>query len=109
MQVQYNSNVLRYRDLSPGVLITPPIDESFWLMRVPVSDKQAIVCFPKFGVIGIGFQHEEDWNTNLPSSCPAVQIYNHIKHNKGDDSISDASCIQAIELLQQAITQVTKK
>lgn len=58
-----------------GILLCPPIDEDFWLYRVPVSERQAIVGFPKFCVIGIGFQHEEDWNRNLPSSCDAVIIY----------------------------------
>lgn len=85
------------------LMITPPIDEDFWLMRVPLSDKQAIVCFPKFGIIGCGFQKEEDWNTNLPLSCEAEQIFRHISHNKGDDSIADADCIAAIRLLQDAI------
>lgn len=88
------------------VMITPAIDESYWLMRVPVSDEQAIVCFPKFGVIGIGFQHEEDWNTNLPSGCETKEIFNHISHNKGDDSISDEDCIKAIELLQAKIEEL---
>ncbi len=85
------------------VLITPPIDEDYWLYRVPVSDKQAIVAFRKFGVIGIGFQHEEDWNTNLPSSCPAEEIYNHIEHNRLDADKN--KCIEAIELIRDAIAK----
>lgn len=88
------------------VLVTPPIDEDYWMMRVPVSDRQAIVCFPKFFTVGIGFQHEEDWNTNLPYSCDATQIFNHISHNKGDETISDEICIKAIEMLQGAIREI---
>lgn len=84
--------------------ITPPLDKDYWIMRVPLSEKQAIVCFPKFTTVGIGFQvEEEDWNSNLPYTQGAEYIYNHIKCNKGDDSISDKDCIEAIKLLQSAI------
>jgi len=108
MELQINSNV---QDASPKkigkitVLITPPIDEDFWIFRVPLSDKQAIVGFPKFFTIGIGFQVEEDWNTNLPYTADAKKIFNHISHNKWDDSISDADCIAAIRIVQEAATK----
>ena len=70
------------------MLITPPIDEDFWSYRVRVSDTQAVVGFPKFGVVGVGFAIEnEDWNTNLPSSIAAEEILGHIAVNKGDDAI----------------------
>ena len=82
------------------VMITPAIGEDYWLARVAVSDKQAVIAFPKFFTIGIGFQNEEDWNTNLPYSSDARAIYSHIAHNKGDDSIPDERCIRAIEMLQ---------
>lgn len=84
------------------MMITPPIDEDYWLFRVRLSDTQAIVGFPKFGTIGIGFAIEEDWNTNLPYTCPAKQIYHHIKHNKGDKSISWRDCMKAIAMVQGA-------
>jgi hypothetical protein len=104
MQLEYNSNVVPDNgNLGAGVMITPPINADFWMMRVPLSDSQAIVCFPKFGTVGIGFQREEDWNTNLPHTCDARKIFEHIAHNKGDDSISDTDCIAAIEALQAAI------
>ena len=104
MQVEYNSNVVPSNgDLGNGILVTPPIDSDFWMMRVPLSDRQAIVCFPKFRTIGIGFQHEEDWNTNLPYTREAAAIFDHISHNRGDDNITDEDCITAIEMLQAAI------
>lgn len=94
---------------SRGILVTPAIDESFWLYKVDVSDKQAIVGFPKFGVIGIGFQHEHDnWNTNLPSDVPAEGIYNHIKCNKGDKKIPKSRCIKAIQLIKDAVAESYK-
>jgi hypothetical protein len=83
-----------------ALMITPPISEDYWLARVAVSDKQAIIAFPKFGTIGIGFQHEEDWNTNLPYSCDAAKIYSHIEHNKGDGAIPSERCVEAIKMLQ---------
>ena len=84
-----------------GVMITPPIDENFWLLRVPVSEKQAIVGFPKFNVIGVGFQVETDWNTNLPFTFDADRIYEHIEQNKGDGTISRQTCITAIRMIQE--------
>jgi hypothetical protein len=88
-----------------NVMITPPVgDEDYWLFKVMVSDKQSIVGFPKFMQVGIGFQQEEDWNTNLPSTSSADKIFNHISHNKGDDSIPDERCIEAIEMIRTAAT-----
>lgn len=83
--------------------LTPPIDESYWAYRVRLADEQAIVGFPKFSTIGIGFAQEEDWNTNLPYTCSAEQIYEHIEHNKADDSISREDCITAIRMIQDAV------
>lgn len=85
-----------------AILLAPRIDESYWLFRVPLSEKQAVVGFPKFGTIGIGFQDEEDWNANLPYQVPAEAIYAHIKRNKGDEAITDARCLEAIRLIQAA-------
>ncbi len=93
-------------DLSPQtkhLMLTPPIDEDYWLYRVRLGADQAIVAFPKFGIIGIGFAREEDWNTNLPYRCSAEEIYQHIAHNKGDDSITREHCIEAIRIIQNRI------
>ena len=89
------------------LMITPPIDEEYWLFRVPVSAKQAVVAFPKFCTLGIGFQVEEqDWNTNLPYTCEAEEIANHIKENAqvaGDDETPEFNTVvRAIMLLQDA-------
>lgn len=85
-----------------GIMLTPLIDEGYWAYRVRVSETQAIAGFPKFGTIGVGFAVEEDWNTNLPYTCDADEIYDHIAHNKGDDSISREDCITAIQMIQEA-------
>jgi hypothetical protein len=93
-------------DLTPnfgGMMLTPPIGDDYWAYRVRVGDGQAIVAFPKFFTIGVGFAKEEDWNTNLPWTCTATEIFSHIAHNKGDESISDDDCLRAIELIQAAI------
>jgi len=86
---------------SGSVMFTPPVGEDYWLFRVRLSDSQALIAFPKFSTVGIGFAVEEDWNTNLPASSSAEDIFNHIKHNKGDDSIADETCVQAIEILRE--------
>lgn len=106
LELQINSKAINDTSRSlegTGIVITPPIDEDFWLYRVPVSEKQAIVGFPKFGTIGVGFQVEDDWNTNLPSGTTAIEIYDHIKHNKGDKRIRREKCIEAIMMIQNAV------
>ncbi|KKL05764.1 hypothetical protein LCGC14_2602760 [marine sediment metagenome] len=86
-----------------GIMITPPIDEDYWYFRVLLSDAgQAIVGFPKFKTIGIGFAQEEDWSSNLPFACSAAEIYNHIARNKGSNEITEADCVAAIEMVRQA-------
>ena len=86
-------------------VMTPPIDEDYWAYRVKLSDTQAIVGFPKFGTIGIGFAVEEyDWNTNLPYGIDTEEIFQHIRENKGDDTIPDDDVREAIRLVQEAAT-----
>lgn len=104
LKLETNPKQLYHRDPLPNIRITPAITPEFWLWRVVVSDSQAIVAFPKFGVVGIGFQIEKaDWNTNLPSECKAWAIYKHIKANKGDPSIPAGVCVAAIKMIQRAI------
>lgn len=89
-----------------SLMICPPVGQDYWIFRVAVSEKQAVVGFPKFGVIGIGFQfEEEDWNTNLPSSSDAEEIYEHIKVNKGAEPTRE-DCIAAIKMIQAAAEQL---
>jgi hypothetical protein len=84
------------------VAITPPISPTYWTYRVVVSDGQAVVGFPKFGTIGIGFAVEEDWNTNLPYTNPARRILDHIGHNRGPDAPADEVLLSAIDLIRHA-------
>jgi hypothetical protein len=106
-KVEVNSRMIKDDPISIGggsiIMITPPINESYWMYRVPLKHGQAIVAFPKFGTIGCGFAKEKDWNTNLPLDCPAEQIYSHIKHNKRFKDISDRECIDAIEALKSFV------
>ena len=86
-----------------GVMLTPSIGDDYWAHRDVLSEKQAIIDFPKFTTIGIGFAEEEDWNENLPYTSDAEQIFRHIRPNKGDDSISDEDCIEAIRMIQETV------
>ena len=97
-----------------AVMVTPPLDENFWRYKVQVSDHQAVVGFPKFNVIGIGFQHEEtDWDTNAPSRLKAEIIYNHIKVNakvKADNKApSEELCLAAIRLIQATVNEQARQ
>jgi hypothetical protein len=89
-------------NLGGRVIMTPPIGEDYWLIRVQVGHGQAVIGFPKFFTIGVGFAKEEDWNTNLPCRNPPTKIWEHIRHNKGDERIPDDRCIEAIRLVCEA-------
>lgn len=94
----------------PVAMVTPAIDEDYWEYRVRLTDTQAIVGFPKFGTIGIGFAVEEwSWNTNLPHSLPTDRIFEHIRRNKGDESIADKDVRAAIRLVQDAVRKDREK
>jgi hypothetical protein len=82
------------------ITITPPIDSDYYIARVPLAKGQAIQIFPKFFSVGCGFAQEDDWNANLPLSCEAEEIYDHIKHNKAHKEITRAQCLEAIRELQ---------
>ena len=83
--------------------LTPDIDEDYWSYRVRLSDTQAVVGFPKFGVIGIGFAVEdEDWNVNLPATATTEGIARHIMVNKGDESITAFDVVCAVAMIQRA-------
>ena len=107
MKVEINARFAKAKDSFEHkgglVLITPPLDEDYWLYRVPLKRGQSIVAFPKFGLIGCGFAKEEkDWNTNLPINCDAVKIYEHIRVNKGP-GITRQQCIDAIKAIQEVV------
>jgi hypothetical protein len=106
LNIEINEKFVQSKDTIPlgegaTMMFTPPINEDYWLFRVKLFEDQAIVGFPKFGTIGIGFAQEEDWNTNLPYTCDAEQIYDHIKHNKQYEQIADEQCLEAIKLIQK--------
>lgn len=104
LELQINQNLITEPYNFGGIMVTPNIDEDYWLYRVPLTDDQAIVGFPKFGVVGIGFQYEnDDWNLNLPSGEDAIKIYNHIRRNKGNSNISRGRCIEAILMIQHEV------
>jgi len=88
-------------------LFTPPISPDYWQYRVMVCDGQAVVGFPKFTTIGIGFAVEDDWNANLPYTSEASDIANHIWHNRGplpDDVPSFDLVVRAVQMIQEAAT-----
>ena len=108
MELEYNkgyvSDAVKEGLSFKGLLVTPLAlgDDDYWVFRVKLSENQAIIAFPKFFTLGIGFAKEDDWNTNLPYTSETENIFNHIAHNKGDDNIKDADCIAAIKLIQEA-------
>jgi len=97
---QDNTAVAQIGDAA--AMVTPYVEEDYWAYRVQVSDTQAVVGFPKFTTVGIGFQVEEDWNTNLPYTVDAEKICDHIWHNRGDSIPKKRreDVVNAIRLIQ---------
>jgi hypothetical protein len=102
--VEVNSKIIKEEPLRDGkvlILITPPLNSEFWSYRVRLFEDQAIIAFPKFMTIGIGFAVEEvDWNTNLPWTSEAEDIWEHIKVNKKHRYINKVLGVRAIKLIQ---------
>ena len=103
---------LERRDETNRTKSVGPIDLMLFpgreLLGLPVrlTDRQAVIGFPKYSTIGIGYAVEEaDWNSNLPYNCDAEMIVDHISDNKGDDSISRDDALAAIRLIQDAIAE----
>lgn len=85
-----------------SAMISPMVDEDYWEYRVRVSDEQAVVGFPKYTTIGVGFAVEDgSWNTNLPYTLDAEYIANHIDVNR-PKGLRRATVVEAIKLIQAA-------
>lgn len=104
MQVQFNEKFKPSKDtVTTGkglIMITPEIGEDYWVFRVPLAKDQAVVAFPKFHTMGIGFQLEDNWNTNLPYTCSPEEIRRHIWENRRYKQITRKQVEEAIALLQ---------
>jgi hypothetical protein len=85
------------------IFMSPVVEEEYWSYRVRLSATQAVVGFPKYSGIGIGFAVEEDYNVNLPYSTHESDIFWHIIRNKGDDSIPDDDVRAAISMIRSAV------
>jgi hypothetical protein len=94
-----------------GIMISPSVDENYWMFRVKLCNDQAVLGFPKLGMIGVGMALEENSNTNLPlhtEDTPlanANRIYSHIKCNKKYKSITRQMIVDAIILIVQGSEQ----
>ena len=91
------------------VMLSPIVNEGYWAYRVKLTETQAVVGFPKFTTIGIGFAREDaDWNTNLPYTEAPYDIVKHIWTNHGD-SIPDDDVVwfdtvaAAVAIIQNAV------
>jgi len=109
LQVEINLDCENESKFMENFIVAPLVNEEYWMFRVQLIKDQAILAFPKFTTIGIGFAIEEDWNCNLPYTCKAREIFDHIKHNKKYEEIKDEYCINAILLIQEAIKQTIKR
>lgn len=110
MQVEIKKGVaLPNGQINDRLIITPPIDNDFWLFRIQLHEDQYLNAFPKFMTIGIGFAQEEDWNTNLPYKTQAKIIANHIWHNRKHKEITKAKLIKAIKIIQEEIIKYMKE
>lgn len=101
-----------------AVMLPPNLGGDYWAYRVGVTPTQAVVGFPKFDTIGIGFAVEDDGNTNLPYTCQTIEIVSHIWHNHSAADpgyfadpeqydrareISIAQVYRAVQVIQRAV------
>jgi hypothetical protein len=87
-------------------MVTPPINEDYWEYRVQLGEGQAILGFPKFNTIGVGFALEEkSWNSNLPFRFSTEDIWEHIKRNRGKTTAKPQEIKKAIEMVCEAAAQ----
>jgi hypothetical protein len=86
-----------------GLALSPRLGENYWVYRVRVGGGQAILGFPKFRTIAVGFAIEDyDHNTNLPFRCSTAVIWEHIRHNRGPATATVEEMKAAIELICEA-------
>ena len=100
LKLEVNEKIVPSKDVvlvgkgkqTQAILTTPDISPDYWIFRVNLCKDQAIIAFPKFGCIAVGFAVEDaNWNTNLPidNIDRAQEIFDHIKENKKYSEIPD--------------------
>ena len=103
MELEVNKNCLdkttHYVANDNHIMVCPPTSADYWMFRVKLHKDQAVLGFPKYGLIGVGFAIEKDWNTNLPTNSGVSSIVNHIKHNRKYKAITDDMIKEAVELI----------
>jgi len=114
MKIEVNTNyvdkTVYMGDKKLVAMMTPPIDKDYWYFKVELFKDQSVVAFPKFGTMGIGFQHEDDdWNTNLPFTSDAKRIAGHIWCNRKYEEIKKEDVVEAIKLIQTACKTLKPK
>ena len=115
MEVEFNKKFKKTNttfNLKGGgvAMVTPPLDEDYWIFRVKLFKDQAIVAFPKFMTFGVGFAIEDDdWNTNFPYTCTPTEICNHIWKNKKYEEITRQQVIEAIVAIQECIYSIKRE
>jgi hypothetical protein len=99
-----------------GLMISPIVSSDYWLFRVKLCKDQAVLGFPKCGMVGVGMALENKRSdTNLPLHpgdtplCNAWRIYDHIKLNKEYKSITRAMIVDAIVLITKGAERYCKK
>lgn len=99
------------------IMISPAVDEEYWLFRVKLCKDQAVLGFPKCGMVGVGMAKEvhPNSNTNLPihsNSSPeknGKHIAQHIKCNKKYKSITIKMIEDAATLICEGVEKYCKK
>ncbi len=100
---------------TPVLMISPTTGDDYWMFRVKLCKDQAVVGFPKFGMIGVGMALEENGNTNLPLCAiytpekNAKRITKHIKCNKKYKSITIKMIEDAIILIEKGAAEYCNK
>lgn len=106
---------IHYTAENNHIMVSPPTGEDYWMFRVKLYKDQAVLGFPKYGLIGVGMAQEEEGNVNKPlekDSSPeanANMIYSHIKCNKKYKSITMQMIKDAIILIGNGAAKYCNK
>jgi hypothetical protein len=92
--------------VGPNLSIGRSGGDDYWAYRVDLSDKQALIGFPKHGTIGIDFLHNR--GEDLPYSVNPERLADFFAPGRllgGDAVIPREHVIRAIKMIREAVVE----
>lgn len=92
--------------VAPNLSIGRSGGDDYWAYRVDLSDKQALIGFPKHGTIGVDFLHNH--GQDLPYSVNPERLADFFSRGRllgGDETMPRANVIHAIKMIREAVVE----